>query len=84
MVQRALKSRQGRIRAGGVERNVAFEEPGLEVDADVDAAYHAKYDRYGPRMVGTVVSPEAARSTIRLIPRVLSERGARGMAPRGE
>ena len=35
----------------------------------IDAAYHAKYDRYGPRIVGTVVSPEAARSTLRLIPR---------------
>lgn len=67
--QRALTSGQGRIRAGGVERDVAFEVPGREVDEDLHAAYHAKYDRYGPRMVGTVVSPEAARSTLRLVPR---------------
>jgi hypothetical protein len=67
--QRALKSGEGRIRAGGIERDVAFEVPAPEVDADVDAAYHAKYDRYGPSMVGTVVSPEAARSTLRLVPR---------------
>jgi hypothetical protein len=39
------------------------------VDADLTAAYHAKYDRYGPTIVGTVVSPEAARSTLRLVPR---------------
>jgi hypothetical protein len=65
--RRALSSGQGRIRAGGVERDVAFEEPGAAVDADVHAAYHAKYDRYGPAMVGTVVSPEAARSTLRLV-----------------
>jgi hypothetical protein len=32
-------------------------------------AYHARYDRYGPRMVATVVSPEAARATLHLVPR---------------
>jgi hypothetical protein len=67
--QRALASGEGRIRAGGVERDVAFEEPGAALDADLHAAYHAKYDRYGPRLVATVVSPEAARSTLRLLPR---------------
>lgn len=67
--QRALSSGEGQIRAGGVERDVAFEDPGPEVNADLDAAYHAKYDRYGPRIVGTVVSPEAHRSTLRLVPR---------------
>ena len=67
--QRALASGEGRIRAGGVERDVAFEVPGPEVDDGLDAAYHAKYDRYGPKIVGTVVSPEAARSTLRLLPR---------------
>jgi hypothetical protein len=67
--QRALSSGEGRIRAAGVERDVGFEEPGAAVDADLHAAYHAKYDRYGPSIVGTVVSPEAARSTLRLVPR---------------
>jgi hypothetical protein len=42
--------------------------PGPEVSARLDAAYHAKYDCHGPGMVGTVVSPEAARSTLRLAP----------------
>ena len=67
--QRALKSGDGRIRAGSLERDVSFEQPGPEVADEVTAAYHAKYDRYGPRMVGTVVSAEAARSTLRLVPR---------------
>ena len=67
--QRALSSGAGRIRAGGVERDVTFEEPGAVVDAGLHAAYHEKYDRYGPSIVGTVVSPEAARSTLRLVPR---------------
>jgi len=67
--QRALRSGEGRIRAGGVERDVSFEQPGPDVAEDVTAAYHAKYDRHGPRMVGTVVSPEAVRSTLRVVPR---------------
>ena len=67
--QRARTSGEGRIRAAGVEHDVTFEEPGPSVDAAIDRAYHAKYDRYGAAIVGTVVSPEAARSTLRLIPR---------------
>ena len=67
--QRALRAGQGRIRAGGVERDVAFEQPDRSLDADVTSAYHAKYDRYGPGIVGTVVSAEAERSTLRLDPR---------------
>jgi hypothetical protein len=67
--RRALVSGEGRIRAGGVQRDVAFEEPRPGIEEDLHAAYHAKYDRYGPRIVGTVVSLEAARSTLRLVPR---------------
>jgi len=66
--QRALASGRGRIRAGGVERDVAFQVPGPEVVEQLHAAYQAKYDRYGPSIVATVVSPEAARSTLRLLP----------------
>jgi hypothetical protein len=67
--QRALRSGQGRIQAGGVERDVAFRQPEPDAAARVTAAYHAKYDRYGPGMVGTVVSPEAERATLQLEPR---------------
>jgi hypothetical protein len=67
--QRALASGTGRIRAGGVERDVAFEVPGTTVNADLHVAFHRKYDYYGPSIVGTVVSAEAARSTLRLVPR---------------
>ncbi len=67
--QRAQASGEGQIRVGGVQRDVVFEDAAPDVADVVHAAYHAKYDRYGPRIVGTVVSPEAARSTLRLIPR---------------
>ena len=66
--QRALASGRGRIRAGGVERDVVFDVPEPEAADAVSTAYHAKYDAYGPSIVGTVVSPEAVRSTFRLKP----------------
>ena len=66
---RALAAGEGRIRAGGVERDVAFEEAGSAVQAPVTAAYHEKYDRYGPSIVGTVVSVESATTTLRLVPK---------------
>ena len=65
---RARRSGSGRIRAGGVERDVTFAEPAADVHPALDAAYHAKYDRYGPRIVGTVVGPQVAATTIRLVP----------------
>jgi len=66
--QRAMRSGRGRIRCGGVERDVTFEVPGADVADAVTAAYHAKYDRYGPSIVGTVISPEAVRSTLLVRP----------------
>jgi hypothetical protein len=46
---RALRSGAGRIPAGGRERDVVFAEAASDAHAGIDAAYHAKYDRYGPR-----------------------------------
>ena len=65
---RATASGAGRIRAGGVERDVTFADAAPDAHAGIDAAYHAKYDRYGPAIVGTVVGAQAALTTIRLIP----------------
>ncbi len=66
--QRALRSGTGRIRAGGVERDVRFEAPDDAVATAVTAAYHAKYDRYGRAIVGSVVSSAAVRATLRVVP----------------
>jgi hypothetical protein len=66
--RRALAAGQGRIRAGGLERDVAFEEAGYEVRARVTAAYHTKYDRYSANIVGSEVSAKALKATLRLIP----------------
>jgi hypothetical protein len=66
---RAKASGTGRIRAGGIEKDVTFGQPDPGVHADIDAAYHAKYDRHGPQIVGTVVGAKAAENTFRLLPR---------------
>jgi hypothetical protein len=66
--RRAKVSGAGRIQAGGLERDVTFAEADPGVHADIDAAYHAKYDRYGPRIVGSVVGPQAETVTIKLVP----------------
>ncbi len=65
----AKASGVGRIRAGGVERDVNFADAAPDAHAAIDAAYHAKYDRYGARIVGTVVGTHAHPLTIRLVPR---------------
>jgi hypothetical protein len=66
--RRAKASGKGRIRAGGVEQDVTFAEAAPDVHTAIDDAYHAKYDQYGPRIVGTVVGPDAAALTIKLVP----------------
>jgi hypothetical protein len=68
--RRALVGGTGRVRAGGVERDVTFTR--LATDAAdhlaIDAAYHTKYDRYGPKIVGPIVGPHAADVTLRVTP----------------
>ena len=64
--RRARASGAGRIRAAGIERDVTFTDPGSDSHADIDRAYHAKYDRYGPAIVGSVTGGKAAPVTIRL------------------
>jgi len=66
--RRARASGTGRIRAGGLERDVTFAETHPAAHLAIDAAYHAKYDRHGPAIVGTVVGAKAAQATIRLRP----------------
>jgi hypothetical protein len=69
--RRAAKSGSGRIRARGIERDVTFAQPdgGSPVHRDIDAAYHAKYDSYGPKIVGSVVGPAATAVTLQVLPR---------------
>jgi hypothetical protein len=65
-----LRRPEGRICAGGVDRDVTFEE--LE-DTGRDAigqAYRHKYaSRYSSTYVDPMLSPDAIAATLRLIPR---------------
>jgi hypothetical protein len=59
---RAKASRAGRIQAGGIERGVTVEDSTPDARAAIDAAYHVKYDRYGPVIVGSLVGSHAHRT----------------------
>ena len=67
--RRAIASGIGRVKAGGLEPAVTFERAGDDVMDAVDAAYQAKYGRYGKGIVNTVVGPNAWPTTLRLVPR---------------
>ena len=61
---------EGRIQAGGVEKDVTFvEETGPEINEQIDAAYRTKYHRYAANIVNSIISPGARSATIKLVPR---------------
>jgi hypothetical protein len=63
----AVASGTGRIQAGGVDAEVEFATAAPETNQEVDSQYRAKYDRYGPGIVGHVTGPAAHAVTICLI-----------------
>lgn len=58
---------EGRIRAGGVEKDVTLVEADDRND-EIDAAYWAKYRRY-PSIVPHIVNDQARAATLKLLPR---------------
>ena len=61
---------EGRIRAGGVEKEVSFvNETDPARIQQVDAAYREKYHRYPPNIANSVLTPEARAATLKLAPR---------------
>jgi hypothetical protein len=61
---------EGRIRAGGVDKDVEFfAVDDAELNERVDAAYRSKYGRYGPSYVGPMTSGETRTTTLRVEPR---------------
>lgn len=64
---------EGRIRAGGIEKDVTLvEETNPGINDQIDAAYRTKYRRHGARFVNPMVAPEARAATIKLVPRSTS------------
>ncbi len=68
---RGTQTRQeGRIRAGGVSKEVTFvEESDSNVNEQVDAAYRTKYRRYAASIIDSIVSSDARSATLKLVPR---------------
>ncbi len=63
---------EGRIWAGGVEKDVTFEDADPNLNDQLDIAYRAKYRRYAASIVNSIVSPQARSATIKLTPRSTS------------
>jgi hypothetical protein len=61
--------REGKIGAGGVDRDVNFVPADPALNDQIDGAFRTKYHRHGARYVDMVVTPEARSTTIRLVPR---------------
>jgi len=62
--------REGRVSAGGVERDVRFvetDDPGI-ADA-LDTAYRTKYRRDAATIVDAITGPTARAATLKLVPR---------------
>jgi hypothetical protein len=60
---------EGRIWAGGVEKDVTFVDADDDINDPIDDAYRTKYRRYAPSIVGSVLTREARSATIKLVPR---------------
>jgi hypothetical protein len=63
---------EGRIWAGGVEKDVTLVEADHDIDDELDAVYRAKYRRYAASIISHIVSPEARSTTLKLVPRSAS------------
>lgn len=69
----ALVRHEGRIWAGGVEKDVTFvEETDPDLNDQIDAAYRAKYRRYAGTYVPPMLAPTARAATLKLVPRATS------------
>lgn len=64
----ALRSREGQISAGGVQKAVRFADADPAANDRIDAAYRSKYMRHGARWVNPMVATEARPTTIKLVP----------------
>lgn len=67
--RRARQAGVGRISSGGVEKDVTFEPADPGVREALDAALHAKYDRFGPGPVGAITGDDVLETTLRVTPR---------------
>ncbi|HEY3084123.1 MAG TPA: DUF2255 family protein [Candidatus Dormibacteraeota bacterium] len=63
------RTHQGRIWAGGLEKDVTFVDADHEIDDAIDAAYRSKYRRYTGRILDSCLTADARSTTTKLVPR---------------
>jgi hypothetical protein len=63
---------EGRIQAGGVDKDVTFVDVDPDINDQIDAAYRTKYRRYAKSIISTVLTAEARAATLNLVPRQTS------------
>src|SRR5436309_8872196 len=56
---------EGRIRAGGVEKDIAFVDADPDVEERIDEAYRTKYQRYAANIVNSTLTPQARSATLK-------------------
>lgn len=67
---RTTRARQeGRIQAGGVGKDVVFEDVDGEINDAVDTAYRTKYGHYSAHTIQRITSSTAGSTTMRLLSR---------------
>ncbi|HWV25559.1 MAG TPA: DUF2255 family protein [Thermomicrobiales bacterium] len=59
---------EGHIQAGGIDKDVTFEDAGSDLSDAIDNAYRAKYGNYPAPFVDPTVTPAAQAATLRLVP----------------
>lgn len=61
---------EGRIWAGGIQKDVAFVAVAdAGTNRQIDTAYRSKYRRYAASIIDSINGPTARAATIRLVPR---------------
>ena len=66
---RAAQARpEGRIQAGGIDKDVLFVDADQDLNEQIDAAYRTKYTPVAPSYVEPMVSPQARATTLKLVP----------------
>jgi hypothetical protein len=67
---RGVKVRhEGRIIAGGVDKDVTFQDADASINDQIDDVYRNKYRRHGAQYVNSVITPESRSTTIKILPR---------------
>src|SRR2546421_8808534 len=59
---------EGRVRAGGVEKDVTFVEADADLEARIDDAYREKYRRYAKSIVDSTLTSQARSAALKLVP----------------